>query len=60
MDPLMKYDQSWNGLVNCYLMAIPFFRYTLASDVLFTLLFVGAYRCMFAYYGETVRVSSES
>jgi len=60
LDPIMKYHQSLSGLVNCYAMALYFFRYTLASDVLFTLLFVGAYRGMLAYYGETSRASSES
>jgi hypothetical protein len=60
IDPLLKYELSWTGLLNCYAMAIPFFRYTLASDVLFTILFVGAYRGMLAYYGVTARVSSES
>lgn len=60
LDPIMKYEQSFNGLVQCYAMAIYFFRYTLASDVLFTLLFVGAYRVVLAHYGETARASSES
>lgn len=32
--------KTWEGLVDCYLMAIPFFRNTLASDLLFgTMLF---------------------
>ncbi len=60
LDPLLQYDRSLNGLLNCYGMAIYFFRYTLASDVLFTLLFVGAYRVVLAQIGETARTSSES
>tara|TARA_B100000029_G_scaffold404339_1_gene404368 strand:+ start:2998 stop:3516 length:519 start_codon:yes stop_codon:yes gene_type:complete len=30
------YEKNINGLVNCYLMAIPFFRNTLISTIIFT------------------------
>jgi hypothetical protein len=30
------YPKSWAGLVQCYVMAVPFFRGTLASDLIFT------------------------
>lgn len=30
------YPKTWAGLVQCYVMAVPFFRGTLASDLIFT------------------------
>jgi hypothetical protein len=36
------YEHSWAGLTLCYVRALPFFRYTLAGDVLFSsVLFTG-------------------
>ena len=35
------YPLTWSGLVLCYEMAIPFFRNTLASDLLYTGAFFG-------------------
>lgn len=32
------YSQTWSGLINCYYMAIPFFKNTLMSSVYYTLL----------------------
>ena len=32
------YDYNFNGLIECYLMAIPFFNYTLISTLLFSLI----------------------
>ncbi len=49
LDPMLKYDRSLSGLVACYWMAIPFFKFTLLSDVIFTLLFVGAHRMALSY-----------
>jgi hypothetical protein len=60
LDPLLKYDRSFSGLLNCYGMAFYFFRYTLASDILFTLLFVGIHRVAVAYSAESARASSET
>ncbi len=37
------YEASWNGLVQCYVAAIPFFRYTLAGDLFFATLLFGSY-----------------
>lgn len=37
-----SYAATWAGLVECYAMGVPFFRYTLAGDLSFSvLLFVG-------------------
>lgn len=36
------YEHSWAGLIHCYVRALPFFRYTLAGDLVFsTVLFSG-------------------
>lgn len=37
------YDRTLHGLAVCYAAAIPFFRYTLAGDALFTLVLFGGY-----------------
>lgn len=39
LDPRMQYAKSLNGLRDCYLAAIPFWRSTLTSDLVFTLAF---------------------
>jgi hypothetical protein len=33
------YAATWQGLVNCYVAAIPYFRHTLAADLVFTAIF---------------------
>lgn len=43
------YPKNINGLVNCYLMAIPFFRNTLLSDVFFSVVFFYGYRLFFVF-----------
>jgi hypothetical protein len=37
------YAHTWNGLVECYTMALPFFRNTLAGDLLYSSALFGAY-----------------
>jgi uncharacterized protein DUF6580 len=37
------YAHTWSGLVGCYTLAIPFFRNTLLSDVIYTSLLFGIY-----------------
>jgi hypothetical protein len=37
------YEHTLGGLAQCYLQALPFFRYTLAGDMLFALVFFGGY-----------------
>ncbi|MBX3422908.1 MAG: hypothetical protein KF752_15245 [Pirellulaceae bacterium] len=36
------YPKTWAGLVDCYTLAIPFYRYTIAGDLLFGAAFFGA------------------
>ncbi|NUM81556.1 hypothetical protein HUU42_12185 [bacterium] len=40
------YTKDMTGLIQCYVMAIPFFRNTLAGDVLFISVFVAIYEWM--------------
>src|SRR6266404_6909163 len=35
------YPLTWSGLVACYTAAVPYFRHTLASDLIFTAVFFG-------------------
>lgn len=37
------YPHTWQGLLNCYLMAVPFFRNTLAGDLCFVGIMFGLY-----------------
>lgn len=37
------YEQSINGLIKSYMLALPFFRYTIIGDFLFTAIFFTAY-----------------
>ena len=37
------YETSWAGLCECYVAAIPFFRYTLAGDLFFAIVLFGSY-----------------
>jgi hypothetical protein len=39
----LGYAYSWSGLMQCYEMARPFFRYTVTSDLIFSVVFFGAY-----------------
>lgn len=43
------YPQTWQGLVNCYVAAIPFFQRTLLGDFCSTMVLVGAYAFVLAY-----------
>jgi len=40
LDPQMAYDRSLSGLLQCYLMGLPFFRWSLVSDLCFGVGFV--------------------
>lgn len=41
--PMALYEASLSGLVSCYLQALPFFRYTLAGDLCFSLSLFGGW-----------------
>jgi hypothetical protein len=39
------YPKTWQGLVECYTLAIPFFRNTLAGDLIYTGALFGLFEC---------------
>ncbi len=45
---------TWEGLVQCYAQAIPFFRNTLVSNLLYSALLFGSFEWMKAYYPKWV------
>jgi len=45
---LAYYPQTWEGFVTCYTLAIPFFRGTLASTLLYSALMFGGYEFLAA------------
>lgn len=50
---LMKYPHTFEGLTQCYILAVPFFRNTLASTLGYTAVFFGIYELMAAYVSKT-------
>lgn len=44
------YERSLSGLVNCYVQAIPFFRYTLMGDMLFATVLFGGYALALRFF----------
>jgi hypothetical protein len=44
------YPKTWQGLVECYVMAIPFFRNTLAGDLVFTGVLFGLFELSLRYF----------
>jgi len=49
LPPGTMYAASWSGLVECYVAAIPFFRNSVAGDLIFVALLFGAYEGILAY-----------
>ncbi len=52
------YTKTWSGLLECYTLAIPFFRNTLLSDLFFVGVLFGAYELSRRYmgFGVTAKV----
>ena len=44
------YPRTWAGLVECYVAAVPFFRNTLASDVLYSAALFGGYALLARWF----------
>ena len=42
------YQKNITGLIQSYVMAIPFFRYTIVGDLFYTGIFFGAYQAVFS------------
>jgi hypothetical protein len=67
LEQALPYGYSFEGLLNCYAAAIPFYRGTLLGDLIFTGAFFGAHAVLSAYFpaervqsvAEAVRDSSE-
>lgn len=51
------YPRTWAGLVECYVAAVPFFRNTLASDVLYSAALFGGHALLLRWF---VRPSAET
>lgn len=49
------YAKTWSGLMQCYVMAIPFFRNTLLSDLFFVGVLFGAYEVSTYFMGKYVK-----
>jgi hypothetical protein len=43
---LAYYPQTWEGFSSCYTLAVPFFRGTSASTLLYTVIFFGGYELL--------------
>ena len=43
------YPMTWQGLIECYVMAIPFFRYELLGTLTYSLVFFGLYELVRRY-----------
>ena len=50
---LAYYPHTWEGFVSCYTLAVPFFRGTLASTLLYTVIFFGGYELLAGRLRET-------
>ena len=52
------YGLTFNGIIECYTMAIPFFRNSLAGDAIYCAVMFGVYEIILHYSktGETVKV----
>ncbi len=46
------YPRTWAGLVECYVAAIPFFRNTLASDVLYSAVLFGGHALLSRWFAR--------
>ena len=60
LDPVMQYEPTTAGLIQSYVMGWPFFRNTLASDLLFFGLFYGSYRLASSWLAERASQGSGS
>jgi hypothetical protein len=56
LDQALPYGYSWEGLWNCYIAAIPFYRGTLLGDVGFSAVFFGTHAALHAVYSRRERV----
>lgn len=50
LEQALPYGYSFEGLLNCYAAAVPFYRGTLLGDLLFTGVFFGTHAVLSAYF----------
>jgi hypothetical protein len=48
------YAHTWSGLLQCYTLALPFFRNTLIGNLFYTGVLFGAYELIAVYYNRRV------
>jgi hypothetical protein len=53
------YPPTWEGLIACFTMAIPFYKFTLLGDVVYTIIFFGIYQLV-TYTANQVSTESLS
>jgi hypothetical protein len=51
------YSHTWSGLVNCYTLALPFFRNTFLSDTIYTAALFGVYALATRRYHRVVQAN---
>lgn len=60
LDPQLKYERSLSGLVQCYTMALPFYRTTFQSDVFFSAVLFGTHWWAMNYQRQNVAESTKA
>lgn len=53
------YAKSFSGLIQCYIMALPFLKNTLLGDLFYTAVFFGAYELAIALVGKIFKEKKE-
>ncbi len=53
------YDHTWAGLIQCYSLALPFFRNTLASDAVYTAMLFGVFITTRVAAHSVIRLNSQ-
>lgn len=53
------YPHTWQGLVNCFTLAIPFFRNSLAGDAFYTIVLFGAYEIVLALATSRMKLANQ-
>jgi hypothetical protein len=46
------YPHTWPGLVNCFVLALPFFKNSLAGDLIYSIVLFGVYEIVWFYVGQ--------
>ncbi|CAN5321149.1 hypothetical protein BH11PLA2_BH11PLA2_00610 [soil metagenome] len=57
VSPMHNYERNFMGLVDCYTMALPFYRTTLAGDMIFTGVLFGLHALLSRAYFPAERVA---